>query len=241
MIDFKISIAEITIEISALFASTKEFCKDYLTNAAPDFSIAITDEDIAYERSRSKAVHSNASKEFSSEYLETLAVYRKIAEKLPLYNAFLFHASAIEIDGEAFVFTAKSGTGKSTHTELYRKKFGSRVTVVNDDKPIILLKGDEPYVCGTPWSGKRGLNTNKIVPLKAICLLKQDKKNFIRKIDNEDAFLKLITQSYRPSTKEGMSEFLNLFSKTLAKTKIYELNCNKSEEAADVSYNAMKG
>lgn len=241
MIDFRISIAEITVEISALFASTKEFCKDYLTLASPDFSIEITAEDIEFERNRSKSTHANSGDDFSDEYLETLAVYRKIAEKLPFYNAFLFHASAIEIDGEALIFTAKSGTGKSTHTELYRKKFGSRVAVINDDKPIVLIKGDVPFVCGTPWSGKRGLNTNKIVPLKAICLLKQDENNFIQSISSDEAFIKLLTQAYRPSSAEGMSQFLSLFSKMLANTEIYQLHCNKSDEAATVSYNGIKG
>ena len=241
MVEFKISIAAITVEISASFTSTKDFCKDYLTDSSPDFRVEITREDIDYERNRSKGLHGYKPCEFTSEYLETLAVYRKIAEKLPIYNAFLFHASAIEIDGKAFVFTAKSGTGKSTHAELYRKKFRNMVTVINDDKPVILIKGDKPYVCGTPWSGKRGLNTNKIVPLKAICLLKQDKINCIQKINNDEAVIKLITQAYRPSSAEGMSQFLELFSKMLASTDLYQLSCNKSEEAADVSYNAMKG
>lgn len=240
MTRFKISIAEITVEITAFYDSTKRFCEKYLSDSSPDFSIEILRDDIEFERNHSKKAEENSGVVFSDKYLETLAVYRKIAEKLPLYNAFLFHASAIEVDGQAFIFTAKSGTGKSTHAELYRKRFGSRMSFINDDKPIILIRDGRPYVCGTPWSGKRGLNTNKIVPLKAVCFLKQNPKNFIERMDGKEAFVKLMTQAYRLSTSESMSRFLALFTEFLNNTDIYLLNCNKDPEAAEVSYNAIK-
>lgn len=240
MTKFTITIAEITVEINVIFNSTKNFCEKYLSSNSPDFSLQITMDDIDFERKHSKMNKDNSGAEFSDEYLETLAVYRKIAEKLPFYNAFLFHASAIEVDGQAFIFTAKSGTGKSTHAELYRRKFGERMSFINDDKPIILLKDGKPYVCGTPWSGKRGLNTNKVVPLKAICLLKQNKINIIKKINSKEAFMKLITQAYRPSTGDSMSRFLGLFTNFIDNTAIYILECNKEPEAAEVSYNAMR-
>ena len=177
---------------------------------------------------------------FSNEYLETLAVYRKIAEKLPEYNAFLFHASAVEVDGEAFVFTAKSGTGKSTHVELYRRKFGPRATMINDDKPIILLKDNKPYICGTPWSGKNNINNNIIVPIKAICYLRQDKENSITKMEKSLAMPKLFSQAYRPATSAAMAAFLKLFWEFLNEIIVYDLGCNKEPEAADLSYETIK-
>lgn len=243
MVNFKISIAEITVEINAIYESTKKFCSKYLTDSQPDFIVKITNDDIEFERSRSCCANIkklNDIPEFSNEYLETLAVYRKIAEKLPFYNAFLFHGSAIAVDEEAYIFTAKSGTGKSTHVAFYLKKFGDRAVIVNDDKPIILIKKNGVFVCGTPWSGKHVLNTNIIKPLKAICILNRGTENIIEKVDFPLVIEKIVAQSYRPHLPESMEKFLGLLSKMAENTKFYNLYCNKKAESASVSFNGMQ-
>ena len=105
------------------------------------------------------------------DYLETLAVCRKIAERMPEHNTFLFYGSCIAVDGAGYVFTAKSGTGKSTHTRLWRELLDNRATMVNDDKPLIRIADDDAIIYGTPWDGKHPLSHNIAVPLKAICIL----------------------------------------------------------------------
>ena len=80
------------------------------------------------------------------------------------------------MDGQAVLFTAKSGTGKSTHTKLWRDLFGERAVMVNDDKPLLRILKDGVLVCGTPWDGKHRLSTNCALPLKAICILERGKK-----------------------------------------------------------------
>ena len=107
----------------------------------------------------------------NDEYLETLAVYRKIAEKMIDYDTILFHGSVIAVDGIGYLFTAKSGTGKSTHTRLWRELFGERAVMVNDDKPLIKVSENGIIVYGTPWDGKHRLSTNTFVPLKGICFM----------------------------------------------------------------------
>ncbi len=244
MVNFKISIAEITVEITAIYESTRDFCRKYLTDSSPDFTVEITDADIEFERERSYSAdikEGRRPKEFSSEYLETLAVYRKIAEKLPFYNAFLFHGSAVAVDGVGYIFTAESGTGKSTHVGFYREKFGNRAVVVNDDKPIILLKDNGAFVCGTAWSGKGELDTNIIVPLKAICVLNRGEENTIEKVEPTAVLGKIIAQSYRPMSPDALQKLLELLSKMSEHTQYYNLHCNKQPEAALVSFNGMQG
>lgn len=77
-----------------------------------------------------------ADGEYSLSYLETLAVYRKIVTRLVFSDILLIHGSAIAVDGKAYLFTAPSGTGKSTHTRMCREYFKDRAVMVNDDKPL---------------------------------------------------------------------------------------------------------
>lgn len=244
MVNFKISIAEITVEISALYEATKNFCREYLTDSSPQFEVEITEDDIKFELERSLITDMQGerqAKNYSKEYLEILAVYRKIAEKLPFFNAFVFHASAVSVDGEAYVFTAKSGIGKSTHAGFYLDKFGSRAMMINDDKPIILVKENGVFACGTPWSGKHDLNSNVVIPLKAICILNRGEENCITKIRAQAVLEKLVSQSYRPGSAQSMQRFLELLSSLIKNTEFYNLYCNCNPESALVSFNGMQG
>lgn len=242
MVNFKIKVAEITIEINAIFESTKSFCENYLTDSKADFFVKITEDDIKFEREKSMQNDLKNGKEvakFSDSYLETLAVYRKIAEELPFFDAFLLHGSAVSVDSKGYIFTAKSGTGKSTHTSFYRVNFGERVIVVNDDKPIIRIIDNKVYVCGTPWSGKNNLDNNIMVELNGLCSLKRGSVNKIREITAAKILEVILAQSYRPQKIESMSRFLSVLSVFLEKVRVYELACNKDPSAATVSFNGM--
>lgn len=117
--------------------SDNAFLQDF--DAPVDFAVRTTQTDIDFERARSEQSRENPGFIPTDAYLETLAVYRKIAEKMPDYGTVLFHGSAIAVDGEAYIFTAKSGTGKSTHVRLWREMLGDRAVMVNDDKPLIRI------------------------------------------------------------------------------------------------------
>lgn len=126
---FKIRLADKVIAVSALHGYIADYCRGYISDDTPDFAVQITQSDIDYEREKSRREDIKEGipiRNFSDEYLETLAVYRKIAEKMIDYDTILFHGSVIAIDGIGYLFTAKSGTGKSTHTRLWRDLFGER-------------------------------------------------------------------------------------------------------------------
>lgn len=131
---------------------------------------------------REKRIRTDQAAEYTDAYLETLAVYRKIAEWMPMYNTLLFHGSVIAVDGKAYLFTAKSGTGKSTHTRLWREYFGERAVMINDDKPLLRITQEGVFAYGTPWDGKHRLSTNISAPLAGICILRRGNDNSIRMI-----------------------------------------------------------
>jgi len=239
---FKILLAEKVIGIHALFSEVRDLCTDYLTEREADFEITISTEDIAYERAkadREAQVEGHKPIDFPDSYLETLAVYRKIAEKLIEDDTILFHGSVVAVDGVGYLFTAKSGTGKSTHTRLWREVFGSRAVMVNDDKPLLRVTQNQVIAYGTPWAGKHRLSTNTSVPLRAICELKRSDINTIHEVDRHRMFALLCQQSHRPATKEGAMRHIELIDRLGICTSFYELHCNMQREAAIVAFEGL--
>ena len=134
---FCVKLADVSICIEPMFDYIREYCREYITEEQAAFTVRIESEDITFERDRSvkeAEKEGNPLMEFTDAYLETLAVYRQIASQLPMWNTLLFHGSVIAVDGEGYLFTAKSGTGKSTHTRIWKQIFGDRATIFNDDK-----------------------------------------------------------------------------------------------------------
>lgn len=243
-VQFTFSIAGFPIGVRCLFEQTKQFCADYLSEEPPLFCIQTGREEIEYERMKSAkedAFEGIPIRHFSDEYLETLAVYRKIAAKLPEYDTSLFHGSVVAVDGCAYLFTAKSGTGKSTHTRLWREVFGDRAYMVNDDKPLLRLQGNTVYACGTPWDGKHHLSTNTMVPLKGLCILERDSTNHIEAISLKEAFPMLIQQSYRPNQPQQLMQVLNLLDRIGRNVRLYRMGCTIDPEAARMAYRCMQG
>ena len=182
MREFTISIANMAVGLQTEYDKTREQCTAYLTEQEPDFIVTITPQDIAQMRENSIREDTREQKptqDYSDAYLETLAAYRKICEKMVEYDTILMHGSVVAVDGEAYLFTAKSGTGKSTHTRFWREVFGERAVMVNDDKPLLKLTEDGVLACGTPWDGKHHLSTNVCLPLRAICILERGEENEI--------------------------------------------------------------
>ena len=170
-----------------------------------------------------------------------IAVYRKIAEQMPSFDTVLMHGSCVAVDGEGYLFSAKSGTGKSTHTRLWREVFGDRAVMINDDKPLIRIADGGAVIYGTPWNGKHHLGTNCGVPLRAICLLERAEQNCIRRITAAEAYPYLVQQIYRPADAAAMRKTVQLIDRLSGSVALWRLGCNMDPEAARVAYQAMKG
>ena len=244
MATFCMKAAGVVVSVCCLFDSTREYCREYLCQGEPEMDVVLSEEDIALEREKSAredALEGIPVREFSDEYLETLALLRKVTEALFDFDAVLFHGSVIAVDDKAYLFTAKSGTGKSTHTRLWREYLGDRAVMVNDDKPFLKVTPKRILACGNSWNGKHGLGTDIRVPLKAICILERGEENHIRRIHPKDAVHMLLQQSSRPADMGKLEKYLDLIDAIAHKVEFYRLRCNMDQEAARVSYEVMSG
>ena len=238
-------LADCNIAVTSLYRNVHSLCKDYSAESDNiDFCVETCSSDIEYEKSRSareRELEGLNARSYSEGYLETLAVYRKIAEKLPEFNAFLIHGSCVSVDGEGYLFIAKSGTGKSTHTRLWREMLGEKAVMINDDKPLVRINGEEVRIYGTPWDGKHRLSSNSSVPLKGICLFERSEENFIVPVTSKEAYPMLLKQIYRPGDMTALNKTITLTDKTAETVPLWRAGCNMKPEAAEITYKAMKG
>lgn len=221
------------IPVTAEFSSgyCRHFLNGYQTQLLPDFTVSVNREDIAAERMTD-------GQDFSEDYLESLALLRKLSTAFSERNVLLFHASAIEFEGKAYLYTALSGTGKSTHAALCKQVFGERVRYINDDKPFLRYENGCWKVFGSPWCGKHRLGDNISAPLGGIAILRRGGENSIKRVSGDYALPHLLLQSYRPKDAGAMQKVLDLVVK-LSRTPVYELTCNISHEAVKVSLGEM--
>ncbi len=159
--------------------------------------------------------------------------------KLLEFDGLLLHSSAAEKDGRAYLFSAKSGTGKSTHTHLWQK-YLDNVSIINDDKPAVRKINGKFYACGTPFSGKNDESENRLVPVRAIVFIERAADNSIEPITPKEAIPLFMSQTVRPYGAENMSKMLSTLSEILTQIPVFKLKCNISEEAVRVSYGGIE-
>ena len=235
-------IAEHTAFVTSLFESTPQYFKPYLTDEPPEFSVTVSREDIAFEQADLLAeAHRDGFKPrvFTDPFLERAAIQRAFAEFLFDFDTLLLHGSALAVDGAGYLFTAHSGTGKSTHTRYWRQVFGERAVMVNDDKPFVQLTDEVAVLHGSPWNGKHGLDTNIAVPFRGICLLERGAENSIERIPPEVILPMVQKQCYRPLDGEKEPAFLALTKRLAATVPAWRMACTKDPAAAQIAYDAM--
>lgn len=159
--------------------------------------------------------------------------------KLLQFSGLLMHASCVEKDGQAYLFSAKSGTGKSTHTNLWLQAFaGSRV--INDDKPAVRRIDGKFCACGTPFSGKFDISENVQTPIRALVFLERGAENKIEPIPAAQAIPLFLSQTLRPPKKEAMVQMLDLLGNLLESTPAFLLTCNMDISAAHIAFDGIE-
>lgn len=229
------SIADFYVEYEPKYPRLRARSQKYIAhdqNTTPEISLSVSEDEIdehieKYEVSRDLAEYVLMGAKF----------YKEILDK----KAFFLHSSAVAVNGYGFAFTGPCGAGKSTHSALWRKYFGSRAIPVNDDKPVIRLINDTVFVCGTPFSGKHDINSNTIVPLCGICVLKQAKENRVDPLKPVEAASVLLEQTLRCNEADKMSALLDMLDTTLQRIPVYRLSCNISFEAVELAFSTMSG
>ncbi len=227
------NIADLNILINPKYKSTSLILAPYISDAqTADFEIETDYDKIEMFRVQSQIPCTLQSAE------STLILSELCNTVLESYNGFFFHSSSLMLDGEAYVFSAASGTGKSTHTALWRKHFGSRVTMINDDKPIIRKADGRFFIYGTPWMGKENIGTNTKAPVKAVFILTRGETNSARRVKTGEVFRQILEATVVPSDKSIMSELLRLLDEFFSEVPLFLLTCNRDDDAVTVAYNA---
>ncbi len=227
------NIADLNIHISPIYKTTKKRLEPYLSDeTAYDFDICIHKDEIDEYIRQSDGPCTSVNAE------STVILTRICNTVLERFEGFFFHSSSLMLDGEAYVFSAPSGTGKSTHTALWRKYFGGKVTMINDDKPIIRKINDKFYVCGTPWMGKSNIGNNIKAPAKVVYILQRGVENKAVKVNPGDVFKQILQATVVPADKENMSRLLSLLNEFFSSVPLYLLTCNTDIEAVTAAYKA---
>lgn len=172
----------------------------------------------------------------TAQYMGTGAYFSRA---LLRYQGTYLHSSAVLLDGRAYLFSAHSGTGKSTHTEKWCRLFGARY--LNDDKPALRLVDGVWMAYGTPWSGKHDLSSPEGAPVGGIAFLQRGVENTICPMPVKKAVHKLMTQSLWRLNARQMQIQLKLVDHLLRSIPVWELTCRNDDDAARVSFQAMTG
>ena len=214
-----------------------------LPENAPVITVRTSPEEIEAEKERTIQCWIRTGMEIpeaGGDYFEMTAVLRRVLEEILQYGVLYIHGSAICMDGRGYLFTAPSGTGKSTHARLWKERFGDRVTVINDDKPLVRVSEDGIFLCGSPWNGKHGIGCQMEAPLRAVVRLRRGEKNEIRPISTTEALKELYLQTLRFRDAEKMQMVLQLLGAILENVPCYGLTCTMDPDAAETARRGLE-
>lgn len=173
------------------------------------------------------------------EICEYMATGGDFYKKLLFFNGLMVHASAVVVDGRAYLFSADPGTGKSTHTKLWLDQFGDRACILNDDKPALRLENGQWMAYGTPWSGKHDISVNIGVPVAGIAMLHRGEENEIIPWRGTEVLHAVMRQVNRPRGMEYRIKLLEVMDLLIRRVPVWKLTCNMEPEAVGISYEAM--
>lgn len=230
-------LADLTVQVDGASEYTGRAMSRYQADAAaagkPDIFVSVTPEVVERERRLE-------GDEFSREYLECMSVYREFCEQALFYDVLFFHASAVALDGNAYLFTGPSGIGKSTHARMWRKAFGKSVLMINDDKPLLRFRPDGVYAYGTPWDGKHHLNTDIRLKVKGVCILEQASWNEIRRVSFPESHDMILSQAFHTENWDHRQAVKKMINLLLNRVPVYRLKCTASTQAACLARQVME-
>lgn len=228
------NIAGLRVKMSPLFERVKGNAVPYLTDGdAADIDLTASMDELQYVAGLNGAD--------DLQLCEYMLLGQRFYKHLVSYDGLMVHASAVVVDGKAYLFSADPGTGKSTHVRLWQQLFGDKATVINDDKPAVRMIDGVFYAFGTPFCGKDDINTNVGAPIAGICYLERGEENSIRPAAVAEILPLLLAQTHMPKYIENMDKLLAVVERLATNVPMYKLRCNMSVDAARVSYSMMSG
>lgn len=164
--------------------------------------------------------------------------YMAFENPLLYYQAFLLHSSFISWQNNGILFTAPSGTGKSTQADLWKKY--EDADIYNGDRTIIRKIDGKYYGFGSPYAGSSGIYRNESAPIKAIVVIEQGPDNVIRRLHGREAFLPLFRETLMNTwNKEYMEKMTDLLMDAACQIPVYHLFCRPDQDAVNTVKNEI--
>lgn len=236
--DLDLNIARTRVRIIDADMYTVAISRKYLAEEdgkTPELVISASQDDISYVEAEDPSIPLEKDMAKSFALLENLDM--AMLEK----DAFYLHAAAVAVDGEAYLFSAKSGTGKSTHVALWKKYFGDDAVIINGDRPFVRKINGLFHAFGSPWAGKEGWSENEGFPIAGLCFIERGLGNDISRISQADVIDNVFRQLRLPREPVKMEKLLSLLDEFLGIIPCYRLFCNISKDAVETSYRGMGG
>jgi hypothetical protein len=223
---FKIKIADLTVAFDNKYSYVEALCRPYFSDEEPDFTLSATDEEIEREAKKLSV---------SPDYGESVALCSHLADRLYLYDAFLAHGAVLQQADNAYLISADSGVGKTTHVHLWKRVYGDEVGILNGDKPIIRKKDGVFFAEASPWRGKEREGGKGSARLRAVCFLERAEQNSAERISPSLAASELIRHIYMPRDGAAMMKTLALVDELSRELTAVKLSVNMDESAARVA------
>ena len=229
-------LADLMVEYHTLHEKVEKQLKEYLFDfSRPDLFFEIKQSDIDEERH----IDIESASRRNDRMLEITVAFRKLAEKLPMFDGAVFHSCLIGVNNRAIAFSASSGTGKTTHMLRWQKLLGENLTIINGDKPILRFVDDKLYGYGSPWMGKEWMGCNKKELLTDICKIERSETNETIPLSKDEAIELLMQQIYMPFDPQMRLKTIALVYRIAEKVKFWKIKCNMDLEAAEVAYKVI--
>ncbi len=225
-------IAGLIVEMDIRYNRLKTQAEPYLYQGSKKADMSLIIEEKVMERARKQYPN------IDEEGLEYLLYGFLFYDRLLDFDGMMLHASAVAVGQRAYLFSANSGVGKSTHTN-YWTQYIKGAHIVNDDKPALRIIDGSIYVCGTPFSGKHDISTNQSYLLGGICFLKRGNENIIEDISLVEALPLILPQTASKYSEERVSKKLELVDKILTGARLYKMQCIDDISAAECAYKKM--
>ena len=150
------------------------------------------------------------------------------------------HSASLLHEGKALLFSGHSGAGKSTHTKLWQEQFHS--PLLNGDLNLLGMEKGQPMCYGLPWCGTSEIYTVQNYPLGGVVFLRQAPFNRVSRLSPDQEALSLAQRMITPAwTREQAQKNLELAEILTAKIRVFQLECTKDPEAAEVMRRAIEG
>ena len=171
----------------------------------------------------------------SKTVLNSIAAEHLIAEN----GGFVLHSSFIAAEGKAILFTAPSGTGKSTQAALWEQYRSAEV--INGDRSAVRVTDSGIVACGIPFAGSSNICKNKTLPLAAIVYLKQAPENRIRRLRGAESFCRIWEGcSVNTWDKADVAAVSDTVQQVIGAVPVFELACTPDERAVLALEEALK-